>query len=147
MFLKRRKEIPQNTGNGLVGLQVDFRSEKRGSSQEESSECWCFYILEFLYFYESFLYKYNNQRKRFSGRSASSVEAYIKEQVKDYKLTIKEQDSKSDVIKGSDISLQYKESDEIEKALKKQNGFAWPLALFSKNQKRFPLQFHSMKLL
>lgn len=50
MFLKRRKEIPQNTGNGLVGLQVDFRSEKRGSSQEESSECWCFYILEFLYF-------------------------------------------------------------------------------------------------
>ena len=34
----------------FVGLQVDFRSEKRGSSQEESSECWCFYILEFLYF-------------------------------------------------------------------------------------------------
>lgn len=30
--------------------------------------------------------------KDFSGRSASSVEAYIKEQVKDYKLTIKEQD-------------------------------------------------------
>ena len=47
--------------------------------------------------------------KDFSGRSASSVEAYIKEQVKDYKLTIKEQDSKSDVIKGSDISLQYKD--------------------------------------
>ena len=74
--------------------------------------------------------------KDFSGRSASSVEAYIKEQVKDYKLTIKEQDSKSDVIKGSDISLQYKESDEIEKALKKQNGFAWPLALFSKKSEK-----------
>ena len=35
---------------GLAGLQVDFRPEKRGSSQAESSECWCFYILEFLYF-------------------------------------------------------------------------------------------------
>ena len=39
-----------NTGKGLAGLQVDFRPEKRGSSQAESSECWCFYILEFLYF-------------------------------------------------------------------------------------------------
>ena len=77
--------------------------------------------------------------KDFSGRSASSVEAYIKEQVKDYKLTIKEQDSKSDVIKGSDISLQYKESDEIEKALKKQNGFAWPLALFSKKSEKISI--------
>ena len=44
------KQIPQNTGKGLAGLQVDFRPEKRGSSQAESSECWCFYILEFLYF-------------------------------------------------------------------------------------------------
>ena len=77
--------------------------------------------------------------KDFSGRLASSVEAYIKEQVKDYKLTIKEQDSKSDVIKGSDISLQYKESDEIEKALKKQNGFAWPLALFSKKSEKISI--------
>mgnify|MGYP007082474249 CR=1 FL=1 len=76
--------------------------------------------------------------KDFSGRSASSVEAYIKEQVKDYKLTIKEQDSKSDVIKGSDISLQYKESDEIEKALKKAEWFCMAAgAVFKEIRKDF----------
>ena len=39
---KHRKRSRRTSG--------DFRPEKRGSSQAESSECWCFYILEFLYF-------------------------------------------------------------------------------------------------
>ena len=76
------------------------------------------YLAISVFFMSHFYINTTINGKDFSGRSASSVEAYIKEQVKDYKLTIKEQDSKSDVIKGSDISLQYKESDEIEKALK-----------------------------
>ena len=78
--------------------------------------------------------------KNFSGRSAAAVESYLKEQVKDYKLTIREQNSESDVIKGSDISLQYKKSDAIEKALKKQNGFAWPAALFSQKSENISVE-------
>ena len=69
--------------------------------------------------------------KDFSGKSAAAVEAYMKAQVKGYELTIKEQGNQSDRIKGSDIALQYQENEDIKKALKKQNGFAWPAALFS----------------
>ncbi len=69
----------------------------------------------------------------FSGRSAADVEAFMKEQVEGYKLTILEKDHKTDTISGEDISLEYKENDDIEKALKKQNAFLWPVAFFVKN--------------
>lgn len=69
----------------------------------------------------------------FSGRTTADVEAFLKGKVKDYELTVLEKDNKSDSIKGSDISLVYKESDAVEKELKKQNGFLWPAALFSEN--------------
>ena len=41
----------------------------------------------------------------FSGKSAADVEAYMKEQVKDYQLEILEKDNQSDIIDGDDISL------------------------------------------
>lgn len=66
----------------------------------------------------------------FSGKSADDVEAFIKDQVKDYTLTIKEQGNKYDQIVGKDISLEYKASDEIQEALKGQNPFLWPKAFF-----------------
>lgn len=72
----------------------------------------------------------------FSGDSVAGVENYLKSQVQDYKLTVLEKDNKSDVISGKDISLTYKESDDIQKALKKQNGFAWPAAFFTVNNSK-----------
>ena len=141
MFLKRRKQIPKTQEK----VSQDFRwisGQKSGDHRRRSHRsAGAFISWNFCIFYESFLYKYNDQRKRIFGKDYGHHlwRRYIKEQVKDYKLTIKEQDSKSDVIKGSDISLQYKESDEIEKALKKQNGFAWPLALFSKKSEKISI--------
>lgn len=67
----------------------------------------------------------------FSGKSVSDVENYIKEQVQDYELTIIEQNNEKDVIKGSDISLTYKENDDIQKAMDAQNPLLWPKAFFS----------------
>ena len=67
----------------------------------------------------------------FSGKSVSDVENYIKEQVQDYELTIIEQNNEKDVIKGSDISLIYKENDDIQKAMDAQNPLLWPKAFFS----------------
>lgn len=67
----------------------------------------------------------------FSGKTVEDVENYIKEQVQDYELTIIEQNNESDVIKGSDISLTYKESDDIQNALDAQNPLMWPKAFFS----------------
>lgn len=65
---------------------------------------------------------------KFSAKSAADVEVYMKEQVKGYELTILEKDNKTDKIVGSDISLEYKENDDIEKALQGQNAFLWPMA-------------------
>ena len=68
----------------------------------------------------------------FSAKKVSDVEKYIKEQVRNYSLEILEKDGKTDIIKGEDISLNYQKNGDIEKALKKQNAFLWPKALFSK---------------
>ncbi len=68
--------------------------------------------------------------KDFSGKAASDVEDYMKQQVKGYELKIIEQNQESDVIKGSDISLTYKENSDIEKALEAQNPLLWPKAFF-----------------
>lgn len=72
----------------------------------------------------------------FSGKSAADVEAYMKEQVKDYQLEILEKDNQSDIIDGDDISLKYEENSDIQDALKKQNGFLWPKAFFGKNTQK-----------
>ena len=76
----------------------------------------------------------------FSGKTPADVEAYMKEQVDGYKLEVKEKDNKSDTIAGSEISLTYKENDDIKQALKKQNGFLWPAAFFSKNSAKVTVE-------
>lgn len=70
--------------------------------------------------------------KDFSGRSVADVEEYLKEQVKDYELELIELDNASDVIKGADISLVYREDSSVEDELKKQNPILWITSLFSK---------------
>ncbi len=70
--------------------------------------------------------------KDFSGATAEAVEAYFKDQVEGYELTLIEQGNQSDTIQGSDISLEYRESTEVEDALKKQNPLLWVKAFFSK---------------
>ena len=55
---------------------------------------------------------------------------YIKEQVDGYELKIIEQNQQTDVIRGTDISLEYKENGSIQKALDGQNPLLWPKAIF-----------------
>ena len=71
--------------------------------------------------------------KDFSGKTVEDVEAYFKEQVQDYQLTLIEMDNATDVIDGSEISLEYEESSEIEDALKAQNPLLWVKAFFSRS--------------
>lgn len=68
----------------------------------------------------------------FSMKTAVDVENFFKSQMTSYILTVNEKDGKKDTIKGSDISLVYKESKEIENVLKSQNAFLWPQSVFSK---------------
>ena len=71
--------------------------------------------------------------KDFSGKNAEAVKKYIKEQVDGYELKIIEQNQQTDVIRGTDISLEYKENGSIQKALDGQNPLLWPKAFFSKS--------------
>ena len=66
----------------------------------------------------------------FSAKSVKDVEEYMKDQVKGYTLTVLEKEDKSDTIKGEDISLAYVENDDVKNAIKKQNAFLWPSAIF-----------------
>ena len=67
----------------------------------------------------------------FSLKSVSQVEAYMKQQVADYVLTLKESDGGSEKISGSDISLMYVPGEQLEKLAKKQNIFLWITSLWN----------------
>ena len=91
------------------------------------------YIGVSIFFMSHFYINTEINGHKFSAKSASDVEAFMKEQVKGYALTVLEKDNKTDKIVGSDISLEYKENNDIENALKNQNAFLWPMAFFVKN--------------
>lgn len=91
------------------------------------------YIAISMFFMSHFFINTIISGQNFTGKTAAFVEAFRKEQVKDYKLTVLEKDNKSDTISGSQIALKYKPNGDIKKALKKQNGFKWPASLFTKN--------------
>ena len=67
----------------------------------------------------------------FSLKSVSQVEAYMKQQVADYVLTLEESDGGSEKISGSDISLKYVPGEQLEKLAKKQNNFLWIASLWN----------------
>ena len=68
------------------------------------------------------------------------MEEYLKEQVADYELTILEQNNASDVIRGTEISLAYKENSQVEDALKEQNQLLWITSLFSRSRASVTIQ-------
>lgn len=78
--------------------------------------------------------------KDFSGKTVADVEAYLKDQVKDYELTLIELNNETDVITGSEISLVYKEDSSVEDALQKQNPLFWVTSLFSKTSQDIRIQ-------
>ncbi|MBU3876329.1 L,D-transpeptidase/peptidoglycan binding protein [Faecalicatena sp. AGMB00832] len=124
---------------------------RKGGQKKSSKKIWIIsgsivaalvlvYVGVSVFFMSHFYINTEINGKDFSAKTASDVEDYLKAQVKGYKLTVQEKDNKSDTIDGTDIGLTYKENDDIEKALKKQNGFAWPTAFFSKNSSKVTIE-------
>ena len=102
-----------------------------------------FFLIYFggvIYFINHFYINTEINGKDFSGKPMAAAEAYMKEQVKSYELTIMEQNNESDVIKGADISLNYKENSDIEKVLKGQDPLLWPKAFFQKSSAEFTIK-------
>ena len=76
----------------------------------------------------------------FSMKTAADVEKYMKDQVKNYSLTVLEMEQAVDIIDGDTIDLKYKASDEAEAAIKDQNAFLWPAGIFSKKSCHIELE-------
>ena len=94
------------------------------------------YVAISVYFISHFFVNTKINGKNFSGKTASDVEKYLQTNIKDYKLTILENEERQDVISGSEIGLEYRAGTEAEKLLKDQNGFAWPKAFFTENSRK-----------
>ena len=94
------------------------------------------YVAISVYFMSHFFVNTKINGKNFSGKTASDVEKYLQTNIKDYKLTILENEGRQDAISGSEIGLEYRAGTEAEKLLKDQNGFAWPKAFFTENSRK-----------
>ena len=94
------------------------------------------YVAISVYFMSHFFVNTKINGKNFSGKTASDVEKYLQTNIKDYKLTILENEGRQDVISGSEIGLEYRAGTETEKLLRDQNGFAWPKAFFTENSRK-----------
>lgn len=89
--------------------------------------------LGFALFFHSHFYFYTKiNGNNFSAKSIEDVEKYMSSQVEGYKLTLIGNDNTTETIAGSEISLKYKKSNGLSKALKAQNPFLWPKAFFEK---------------
>ena len=82
------------------------------------------------YFTNHFQFHTSVNGQDFSLQPTSVVEEYLKEGVKGYNLTLVESTGNKEVINGSDIGMEYVETDELNQLVKDQNAFLWPLSLY-----------------
>lgn len=78
-----------------------------------------------LFFSSHFMFFTEINGQDFSLKSVAQVEEYMKQQVADYVLSLEESDGGSEMINGSDISLEYVKGKELKELVKKQNNFFW----------------------
>lgn len=99
------------------------------------------YIGVSFFFQNHFLPNTSVNGQDFSGRTKADADHYFRSQIEGYILNIQEKDNGKDMIKGSDISLEYQESKELEAILKKQNIFSWPVSFFTKREENITFEF------
>ena len=85
-----------------------------------------------IYFQSHFCFGTTINGVKAGGNNAAKVEKMISNEVDGYTLTLKERDDKTETIEGEAVSLAPDFGGEVEKLLKKQNGFAWVAKMFQK---------------
>lgn len=88
------------------------------------------YVGFVVYFNSHFLFNTKINGNNFSLQNVSKVESFMEKEVQNYTLTLKEADGKSEVIDGSDISLEYVPGDAVEQLVKEQNKWLWIASLW-----------------
>lgn len=85
-----------------------------------------------VFFMSHFYYNTTINGVDFSMKSVTDVEDYMTQQVQGYSLTLEKSDGGTETIVGTDISISYEKSDELQKLLDEQNAFLWPKGLLEK---------------
>lgn len=88
------------------------------------------YLVFSVYFMSHFFYNTKINNIIFGGKTVADAEAYMKQQVEDYELTIVEQGGGKESISGTEISLKYKGGEALKEIMDAQNAFLWPVAFF-----------------
>ncbi|MGN1166143.1 MAG: L,D-transpeptidase family protein [Lachnospiraceae bacterium] len=87
-----------------------------------------------MFFNSHFLYGTKINGTDFSLKNVEQVEAYMKEQVQDYTLTLEESDGTEEVIQGSDISIEYVPGEELKQLVKGQQKLFWIKCLWEPSE-------------
>ncbi len=98
------------------------------------------YIGAGVYFSSHFLPNTEINGHDCSGKPVSEVEEIFKKEMEGYVLTVTDKDGQKEEITSEDIALEYKESKALKEALKKQNGFAWPVSFFTKDSENATIE-------
>lgn len=88
------------------------------------------YIGIAVFFNSHFLFNTTINGVKASGKTVKKMETLIGKEIDGYQITLEERDGEEEILKGTDISLKPVFDGSLQKELKKQNGFAWPIALF-----------------
>lgn len=113
----KQKKTVLFTGAGVVGLMLVI------------------YFGFAIFFQSHFLFGTTINGVKCSGKNIEKAEAAIKKQVDSFSMKIQGRDDYEEEIVGKDINLQVSFDGELESVLKKQNGFGWIGAIFSKPER------------
>lgn len=83
-----------------------------------------------MYFNSHFMFDTKINGVDFSLKEVSEVESYMKKQVAGYTLTLEESDGSREVIKGSDIGIEYDSGDRIKQLAEGQQKLLWVKSLW-----------------
>lgn len=87
-----------------------------------------------MYFNDHFMFDTKINGVDFSLKEVSEVENYMKKQVADYTLTLEESDGSREVIKGTDIGLEYDSGDRVKQLAEGQNKLLWITSLLEPSE-------------
>lgn len=156
MEKQKRKRNGKSRVQGTSKSKVHRNGKRNMSAKAKSGRRWilpaciaggtaALFLLIYLsisfFFQTHFLMNTMINGHDFSAKTKADAEHFFQSQIEDYILNIQEKDNGKDVIKGSDISLEYQESSELKAVLKKQNAFFWPASFFTEREENITFEF------
>ena len=90
------------------------------------------YIGVAMHYSERFLPGTSMNGEDCSGKTVNELEKELQERVEEYELVLQERNDVTEIIKGTDIGIQYNNTGAVKEAMKQQNSFAWIISMFQK---------------